>query len=366
MSNLYFSHNENRVKFSNNVDEYENIIAFLEKCNMIYLSTLTLDFEKIPLELHGNGISKNLNEFLSNNNDTELIFKFIKYFINFLDIKYESGANLIYTLHKRSKWQDMIFEVYDPDAQKNQYYGWKPDSPDPRDYIYKLPKIATLPSTVDLRPYCPPIYDQGNLGSCTAQAIAAALEYEQIKKKGKHFVPSRLFIYYNERVMLGTVNYDSGAMIRDGMKSVNNQGACNETIWPYVIPKFTTKPISLAYNEALKYRTKIYSKVDQNLTALKKCLSAGDPFVFGFLVFQSFITSNVKKTGVLPMPGSRESIIGGHAVLCVGYDDKNRKFIIRNSWGKNWGINGYFTMPYDYLTNSYLTRDIWVIKDLMI
>ena len=246
-------------------------------------------------------------------------------------------------------------------------YGWRPDLPDQRDYVYTMSHITTLPTKIDLRPLCPPVYDQGQLGSCTGNAIAGSIEYEQIKKKIlKPFVPSRLFIYYNERVIENAVNQDSGAMIRDGMKAVSTQGACNETTWPYIISKFKTKPNATAFKEGLKYEAKVYSRVTQDLNSLKQCLASGDPFVFGFTVYSSFESATVTKTGIVPMPASNESVLGGHAVLCVGYDDSIQRFIVRNSWGPTWGMKGYFTMPYAYLTNNNLANDIWVIKDVNI
>ena len=127
-------------------------------------------------------------------------------------------------------------------------YGWTPDLPDQRDFLYAAPTPyqQNLPSSVDLSKKCPPVYDQGQLGSCTANAIAAAIEFDQKKR----FVPSRLFIYYNERVIEGTVASDSGAQIRDGIKSVATQGVPPETDWPYKIAAFDQKPPAKAYSDA--------------------------------------------------------------------------------------------------------------------
>jgi len=248
----------------------------------------------------------------------------------------------------------------------NQIYGWKPDLQDQRDFQYKVTAPAVLPAKVDLRANCPPVYDQGQLGSCTANAIAGALEFEQIKKKlMTPFVPSRLFIYYNERVMEGTVNSDAGAMIRDGVKSVNQLGACKETTWPYVIAKFKKKPTKTAYTEALKYQSKVYSSVGQDMNSVRACLAAGDVFVFGFTVYTSFEGPDIAKTGIMPMPAANEKVLGGHAVAAVGYDDAKKWIIVRNSWGTGWGDKGYFYMPYDFFF-SKLTSDFWVIKDIEI
>ncbi len=247
---------------------------------------------------------------------------------------------------------------------KIKKYGWIPDLPDHRDQLYSAPVTAlqTLPSTTDLRPKCPPVYDQGQLGSCTANAIGGAIQFDHLKQKLPDLVPSRLFIYYNERVMEGTVASDSGAQIRDGIKSVAQQGVCSEELWPYNIAKFRTKPTKKCYTAALKDRIVLYQRLIPTLNQLRGCLASGFPFVFGFAVYESFESPEVAKTGHAPMPMPGEQAIGGHAVLGVGYDDANQWFIVRNSWGPKWGIKGYFTMPYAYTTNQQLCDDFWTIR----
>src|SRR5204862_5198890 len=141
-------------------------------------------------------------------------------------------------------------------TRKIKRYGWIPDIPDQRDYLYAGPPafLRALPARIDLRKQCPPVYDQGQLGSCTANAIGGAIEFDQMKEKlPQIFIPSRLFIYYNERVIEGTVNTDAGAMLRDGIKTVANQGACPEPVWPYLIDKFKSKPSATCYKEAVKH-----------------------------------------------------------------------------------------------------------------
>lgn len=244
-------------------------------------------------------------------------------------------------------------------------YGWLPDLPDHRDHLYAAPvaNLRALPAKSDLRPQCPAVYDQGQLGSCTANAIAGAVEFDLMKEHAKEiFVPSRLFIYYNERVMEGTVNSDSGAMIRDGIKSVAKQGDAPETDWPYDIAKFADKPPKPVYTEAKQHRAVQYQRLVQDLNQMKGCLASKFPFVFGFTVYQSFESPEVAKTGQVPMPMSNEPELGGHAVLAVGYDDAEQRFIVRNSWGAKWGMAGYFTMPYAYLTQSSLSDDFWTIR----
>jgi C1A family cysteine protease len=250
---------------------------------------------------------------------------------------------------------------------KIQRYGWIPDLPDQRDHLYAAAITApqALPPSVDLRSQCPPVYDQGQLGSCTANAIGGAFQFTQIKEQlAQNWVPSRLFIYYNERSIEGTVSSDSGAQIRDGIKSVNQQGACPEDLWPYVIASFTEHPPANCYTVAAQNKVKAYQRLTQNLMQMKACLASGYPFVFGFTVYESFESQTVAQTGVVNMPAASEQVLGGHAVVAVGYDDSQQRFTVRNSWGTGWGMQGYFTMPYAYLTQAHpaLTSDFWTIR----
>lgn len=246
-------------------------------------------------------------------------------------------------------------------------YGWVRDLPDARDFQYTAPLARYphgLPKSVDLRSECPPVYDQGQLGSCTGNGIAGAIEFDQRKLGRKTFTPSRLFIYYNERVIEGTVNQDSGAQIRDGIKSVATLGAPPETDWPYNINAFTDKPPASAYADAKLDLVTTYSRVTQNLTQMQGCLAEGFPFVLGFTVYESFESQAVAESGIVPMPTTGEKIVGGHCVVAVGYDDTKRAFIIRNSWGTGWGLQGYCYMPYEYLIASNLASDFWTIRSV--
>jgi C1A family cysteine protease len=244
-------------------------------------------------------------------------------------------------------------------------YGWVRDLPDARDFLYAAPLIRFphgLPASIDLRSECPPIYDQGQLGSCTGNGIAGAIEFDQRKQGIKEFVPSRLFIYYNERVIEGTVSQDSGAQIRDGIKSVATLGAPPETDWPYDIKRFADKPPAKAYADAKKDLVSAYSRVAQTVGQMQGCLAEGFPFVFGFTVYDSFESEHVADTGIVPMPAPGETVLGGHCVVAVGYNNAKRTFIIRNSWGTGWGMKGYCTMPYEYLLSSNLASDFWTIR----
>lgn len=246
-------------------------------------------------------------------------------------------------------------------------YGWKKQLPDQRDLkmFLDIQYGANLPKFVDLRANCSPVADQGQLGSCTANAIGAAFEYDTIKQGESPFFASRLFIYYNERLLEHSVNQDSGAIIRDGFKTINKYGVCSERTVPYNIIDFKKKPSKAAYKEALLHKSLEYRSLDNtNVNELLSCLASGYPFVFGFSVYDSFESDAVAHTGIVPMPSKDEQILGGHAVMAVGYDLDKKVFIVRNSWGRTWGYHGYCYMPFDYLTNRDLADDFWVVTKI--
>ena len=246
---------------------------------------------------------------------------------------------------------------------KIQHYGWHPDLPDQRDYLFSAVygTAAQLPASVDLRPKCPPVENQGQLGSCTANALVGALEFLEVKDGVKFTTLSRLFVYYNERAIENTIASDSGAQIRDGIKTLAKQGVCPEKMWPYVIAKFKSKPAQTCYKNAATHIILSYQRV-QTMNDMKTCLASGFPFVFGFTVYESFESKQVAETGILPMPAVHEKVVGGHAVVAVGYDDASQTIIVRNSWGSKWGQKGYFMMPYGYITNPKLATDMWTIR----
>jgi C1A family cysteine protease len=238
-------------------------------------------------------------------------------------------------------------------------YGWKPDVKDPvRDFKYQ-PSGKKLPPNVDLRPKMPKVENQGQLGSCTSFGIAGAIEYNFNVMNHPFFTPSHLFIYYNERVLEGTVKSDSGASISDGIKTVAKQGVCPETLWAYNINKFASKPPKKCYTQAKKDVVTKYERVT-GLEQLKDAIASGYPVVFGMSVYESFESDAVAQTGIVPMPNANEQFLGGHCVLASGYDDATGRVLVRNSWGESWGIKGYCEMPYDYFNNE-LVSDCWVI-----
>jgi C1A family cysteine protease len=251
-------------------------------------------------------------------------------------------------------------------SNKTRKYGWRRDLPDRRDLYHQFNPSCRVDRRVDHRSNCPDIYNQGHLGSCTANAIAAAYQFDQLRQgEGtQSFVPSRLFIYYNEREKEGNIETDSGAEIRDGIKSIHCQGVCPEPQWPYNIDKFTTKPTEACYQTATHHTSVHYRRVSQNLKHIKACLSKGLPIVFGFTVFTSFELREIEETGIMSMPKQDEKPLGGHAVMAVGYDDRHQWIIVRNSWGSDWGDGGYFYMPYRYICDEGLCSDFWTVQTI--
>lgn len=241
--------------------------------------------------------------------------------------------------------------------------GWLPDLPDIRDMDLSLTAAdlgMTLPTTVrlDQEPWMPPVYDQGQLGSCTANALAAAVEFDLRKQEMVDFMPSRLFIYYNERVIEKTVDYDAGALIRDGAKTLHRIGVCSESMWPYDPARFTEKPPATAYLDARNTKAVAYQRVSRR--DVRHVLAGGTPIVFGFTVYSNFY--DIGDNGIMSMPVG--DVKGGHAVMLCGYDrlDNGLYFRVRNSWGVDIEDEGYFWMPSEYVLESKLSSDFWSIQ----
>jgi len=248
-------------------------------------------------------------------------------------------------------------------------YGWKPDLPDMRDFIHApVMDLPAIPDTSDLRanPWIYPVpYDQGSLGSCTGNGVAYVDKYAEQASQAVRTCPvadrSRLFIYFYERYIEGTVGQDAGAAIRDGIKALNRYGAPSEAIWPYVIKKFKTAPTAAARKEAGLHKATTYGRVARSWDTICRTL-VSFPMVFGFTVYDSFESDAVAQTGMVPMPAKGEGVLGGHCVVAIGYDRLKGLVLVRNSWGTGWGLSGHCWMPKEYLLDSNLSDDFWVVQ----
>lgn len=268
--------------------------------------------------------------------------------------------------------------------------GWLPDCPDFRDYTVEHEEIkpmmeaigvaktemVDLSKPVDLRPWCPKIEHQGSLGSCTANAGVALVEYYERRAFGKHIDASRLFLYKTTRNLLHWTG-DTGAFIRTTMGAMVLFGVPPEEYWPYEVANFDDEPIAFCYAFAQAYQAMKYLRLDPPaipkdilLTRIKTILAAGLPSMFGFTVFSSIRQTG--RDGKIPYPSPREKVLGGHAVIAVGYDDEMKianticeeettgAFLVRNSWGTGWGDEGYGWLPYKYVLQG-LAIDWWTL-----
>lgn len=228
-----------------------------------------------------------------------------------------------------------------------------------RDQIHpkKTFKVSgPLPPVINLSGKILQVYDQGSLGSCTANSLCGAFMNED-----PTFSPSRIFLYYNERFLDNNVGSDDGSTLSQGVKALIKFGVSSETLCPYKIETFAEKPNDSAYKEALDHQVLTADHVDQTMNSMKSCLVLGFPIALGIEIYQSFESAKTTKTGLVPMPKKNEKFLGNHAVLCVGYDDTKQVWIMRNSWGATWGDHGNFYLPYKYLTDKKLATDMWKI-----
>lgn len=243
--------------------------------------------------------------------------------------------------------------------------GYVKDKLDPRDYVYKVNKNivqAKLPPKFTLSKTMPPVLDQDSLGSCVSNAVCNALGFLNLKINKPVNLKSRLFNYYNTRVLEGTVNSDSGCQIRNAIKSCNQIGNCYEKTWPYQIARFKDKPASGTYVEAKNHKITVYQRVTQTRNAIKACLVSGFPIIIGFMCYNTLFNPSVERTGDILPPTRRDYIIGGHCVLITGYNDVTQRYEIMNSWGADWGKSGYGSIPYSYIENPNHAFDFWQIQ----
>jgi len=279
-------------------------------------------------------------------------------------------------------------------TQENYGLGWLRDLPDIRDYspdhekikpILKMLNVsvpvAALPPKVDLRQWCPPIEDQGQLGSCTANAGVGMIEYYENKAYGVWLDASRLFLYKTTRNLLGWTG-DTGAYLRTTMGAMALFGVSPEKYWPYNTADFDTEPAAFLYAFALSYQAINYYRLDPPgtsattlLAQIKTNLAGNLPSMFGFTVYDSIAQANGAGKGKIPFPCPKDKVLGGHAIMAVGYDDamkiKNANcgkgttgaLLIRNSWGDSWGDAGYGWIPYEYVLKG-IAVDWWALLKL--
>ncbi|MBP7678681.1 MAG: C1 family peptidase [Thermoanaerobaculia bacterium] len=246
-------------------------------------------------------------------------------------------------------------------------YGTHPDVPDHRDLRWEAPRHVrrALPAAVDLRPGCPPVEDQRPLNACSAHAIGAALWFDERRQGEEAPLPSRLFLYWVERAKEHTVGTNAPVSLRDGYRAAARTGVCSEKLWPWRPGRFAEKPARRCFTEARTRRAVTYHRVPRELDHLRGCLAQGFPFTLGISVHERFESRAVRETGRVPMPARGERTLGGHAVLAVGYDARSRRFLVRNSWGRRWGMAGYFTLPFDYLLHPDLAWDFWTVRRVL-
>lgn len=272
-------------------------------------------------------------------------------------------------------------------SRLNRKYGHVKNVHDPADYdMYfteeHVKRLAVVPNATPSElnlateyklPQALSDIDQGSLGSCTGNATAYALALDEFKQHNKMiFLPSRLFIYYNARMIEGTVDQDAGAQIKDVIKGINKYGACDEHHWVYDPTKFAEKPSNEIYSEAKLFKPVKYASLNfsgdktqaAKIEHIKRTLQCGYPIVFGFTVYESFESDEVAQTGMMPIPKPDEQVMGGHAVCCMGYSDSKKCVMVKNSWGASWGLDGYFYMPYEVITDPNMTDDFWVIQQV--
>lgn len=246
-------------------------------------------------------------------------------------------------------------------------FGWLKDDLDERDLLFSAaPPQPKEYAPVDLRPLCPPVADQKDLGACSAFGATELVQYVRKKQKFKEpLIPSPLFTYYVTRELTNTTKYDCGASVRNALKSVVKYGVVPEYTWPYKVEKFAEQPPRELYSRALKYQALSYRRLkDNSIGEMLECLEQGYPFIFGLQIYDSFVYC--KKDGIIKLPDrEKEFLHGGHCMMCVGWKwigPNNKYFIVQNSWSDKWGDKGYCYIPFSYMIAQMYASDFWMIR----
>ncbi len=242
-------------------------------------------------------------------------------------------------------------------------YGWLPSKPDHRDRVYRSAPLMGQ-YDYDLRGSMPEVYDQGQTGSCVWQATSAAMEYLRRHELLSDFVPSRLWGYWQTRVVEGTTSSDSGCTVRDAMKVANAIGVPPEVLWPFDPGKVLVAPPDNCLTAAKTDMAVSYAVVNNNLSEILSCFRQRIPVIIGCSVFSGIQSDGAAATGYIPMPSPDEAPDGGHSMLLVGAQYAKRRFIVRQSWGPGWGDSGYGYMDFEYILNPNLTDELWAISKI--
>ncbi|CAJ1337231.1 unnamed protein product [Effrenium voratum] len=244
-------------------------------------------------------------------------------------------------------------------------FGMMPHATEPTKVAAFNPRKGEAPEKVDLRPYMTTVEDQSQTNSCCANAVAGAYEYinkrHAMQTGEKTEDVSRLFIYFVGRKKdqqmfredTAIAPKDEGMSLGGAISALQLKGACMESNWPFALDRVNEKPSDSCFSEAMRYKISESRKVPVDLETMRKCLAEGHPIVFGLKLTAQFFKPLRGGGIVTPDPGDPQSSKHGlHAMLIVGYNNRQKVFIVRNSWGTSWGDRGYGYVPYDYICNE--------------
>ncbi len=243
-------------------------------------------------------------------------------------------------------------------ATLNFHPGGYRDAHDTRDRRFAA-SIKHLPSKTDLSRFCGAVYNQYRTQTCSANALASALTLDANQRDEELAPPSRLFMYYNARVLTNTQATDSGTTIRNAIKAFAHRGACPERQWPFLKREITKRPARACYRDAVLLAIR-YHRIPQQLDDLRAALAQGRAFIFGIQAYVEPFTE-AAKSGKLRLPRKANTLAGGHALIAVGYDSTKRCFLARNSLGRDYARDGFFWIPDAYFTDPDLTYDFWTV-----